>query len=189
MSGLSSTGFHPQRPPEPERQLPCTILSRTLQVLPTTVVRADVQINIPVPRKFLKIAAMPIPCASPLRHTRPNKIFEKALKCQSLRGLHTLCVLRGHQPHGCMDLVPTRCFSFASFQIPCATLLRLTPSLRTSYFHSPASSCRKVIAHHEALIFLGTAVEMPSREQKKELAIDFESTVKLFLLPQQIFLK
>ncbi len=32
--------------------------------------------------------------------------------------------------------------------------------LRTTYFHSPASSRRKAIAHHEARIFLGTAEVM-----------------------------
>ncbi len=40
------------------------------------------------------------------------------------------------------------------------TLLRnsVAPNSFTSYFHSPVCSCRKVIAHHEARIFLGTDV-------------------------------
>ncbi len=33
-----------------------------------------------------------------------------------------------------MDLIPTRRFGFASFLLLCASPLRLTPSLRTSYF-------------------------------------------------------
>ncbi len=53
-------------------------------------------------------------------------------------------------------------FDFHALFRLCFFLLPLrnsvAPNSFTSYFHSPASSCRKVIAHHEARIFLGTAV-------------------------------
>ncbi len=89
----------------------------------------------PVPIKFSKNAAMPIP----MRVT-------DALRT---KGAST------SQVHG---LVPTRCSGFASSTSLCVTPLRLTLSLRTSYLITLASSCSKVTAHHEVHIFLGTDV-------------------------------
>ncbi len=68
-----------------------------------------------------------------------------------------------YHPHGCVDLFPSRRFGFASFLLPRATPLRLTSSLRTSYFVPRTSipspfPCDKVIAHHEVLNLFGTDV-------------------------------
>ncbi len=61
------------------------------------------------------------------------EIFCKLPPHRFLCGVHALCVLTGSQPHGCVDLPPTRRSGFASSRHVCATPLRLTPSLRTSY--------------------------------------------------------
>ncbi len=98
-------------------------------------------------RKFTKSFRTPffVRFASPSRlpyfpSTRPScrshlsqEAFRRSPPRWSLCGLQPLCVPRGLRPHGYFDLFPSRCLSFASFQLSRATPLRLSPSLRTSY--------------------------------------------------------
>ncbi len=66
-------------------------------------------------------------------HTCPKKISEKRCGANPHAGCGRSGYQGGLQPYGRMDLFPSHRLGFAPFQIPCATPLRLTPSLRTSY--------------------------------------------------------
>ncbi len=67
-------------------------------------------------------------------HTRSNKIFEKRRNVSSYAASTCFAHHGGHLPHNCVDLVRMHCSRFAFIVFLRATVLRLTPSLRTSYF-------------------------------------------------------
>ncbi len=94
----------------------------------------------PVPIKFSKNAATLIPMRL------SDALRTEGASTSRVRGFspHAPFLLRFLSAHPRNSVAPN---SFTSYFV-----------LRTSYLHSPAPSCRKVIAHHEAFHLFGTGV-------------------------------
>ncbi len=94
----------------------------------------------PVPIKSLKNAAMLVPMRV------ADALRTKWASASRVRRFipHALSLLRFLSTHPRNSVAPN---SFTSYFV-----------LRTSYLVTPVSPCLKAIAHHEARIFLGTAV-------------------------------
>ncbi len=95
-----------------------------------------------------------------MSHICPNKIFENRRNSNPHAGYTRSAYQGGFNFTGAWIYPPRIVSALPPPAMPaqrsCAYLLHFV--LRTSYLITPASSCLKITAHHEALIFLGTAV-------------------------------